>query len=80
MSTAERVLAALAKVAETDEIRRNPELELFELSILDSLGTIQLMIALSDEFGVEISPAELERDDWATPRKIVAYMERRVGL
>ncbi len=79
MSTADRVLAVLAKVAETDEVRRDLDLALYGLDIIDSLATVQLMIALSDEFGVEISPAELDRDDWATPRRVVAYMERRVG-
>ncbi len=79
MSTADKVIDTLAKVTETDEVRRDPDLALFDLDLLDSLGTVQLIIALSDDFGVEISPAELERADWATPRKSVSYMERRVG-
>ncbi len=78
-TTADRVLGVLQKVVGTDEVRRNLDLELFELDLLVSLGTVQLLIALSDEFGVELSPADLERDDWATPRKVVAYMESRVG-
>jgi D-alanine--poly(phosphoribitol) ligase subunit 2 len=79
MSVAEHVLSALETVTRTSEVRRNPDIELFELGLLDSLGTVELMVILSDELRLELSPAEIERDQWATPRKIVAYVEGRVG-
>ena len=79
MSTADKVLAVLADVAEVDEVRRNPNLRLYDLDILDSLKTVELIVAFSDKLGVEISPAELEREQWATPSKIVAFMENRLG-
>ncbi len=69
----------LADVAEVDEVRRNPDLRLYDLDILDSLKTVELIVAFSEKLGVEISPAELEREQWATPRKIIAFMEDRVG-
>ena len=79
MTTAARVLVILEEIAETDEVRKDLDLELFHSDILDSLATVQLIVALEAEFGVEISPAEIEREDWATPRKIIAYLESRVG-
>jgi len=78
MSIAEKVLRILAHIAETGEVYENRSLQLFDLAVLDSLKTVELMLALSEEFGVEISPAEFERDQWATPNRIVAYMESRV--
>jgi D-alanine--poly(phosphoribitol) ligase subunit 2 len=79
MSVAERVLSALETVTRTTEVRRDLDLELFEQDLLDSLGTVELIVRLADELGLELSPAEIERDEWATPRKIVAYVEGRVG-
>ncbi len=79
MSTAEKVLAVLADVAESDEVRQDPDLRLYDRQVLDSLATVHLMVAFSEAFGIEISPAEFEREQWATPRKIVAYIEERVG-
>ncbi len=79
MTTASRVVAALQSVSGTDQVSRDPDLALFDLDVLDSLGMVELMVALSEEFGVPISPAEIEREQWATPRRIVAYMEKRVG-
>ena len=78
MSTAEKVMAVLSGVAESDEVGQDPDIRLYELNILDSLKTVELMVALSEKFGVEISPAEFEREQWATPGKIVAYMERKL--
>jgi len=46
--------------------------------VLDSLKLVELMVALSEEFGVEISPAEFEREQWATPGRIVAYITSRL--
>lgn len=78
MPVAERVLTVLANVAETDEVTREPDLRLFDEGVLDSLATVQLIVALEREFGLTISPAALDREDWATPRQIVAYVEQRV--
>lgn len=79
MPISDRVLDRLAEVAETDEVRDNPDLRLYDQHILDSLATVDLILAFSDEFGIDISPASLDRQDWATPRLIVADLERRVA-
>lgn len=79
MATADRVLEVLTSVSETDEVKRNLDLPLFDTQILDSMKTVELIVALGDEFGVEISPAEFERERWATPRKLIADLEQRVG-
>ena len=80
MSNAERILGILARIAETEEVRDQPDLELYELALLDSLRTVELMVAFSVELGVEVSPAELEREEWATPRKIVSYIQSRLAI
>lgn len=73
------ILDVLASVAETDEVRTNPELALFDLQILDSMKTVELIVALGREVGVEVSPAEFEREAWATPAKFVADILRRLA-
>jgi D-alanine--poly(phosphoribitol) ligase subunit 2 len=82
MTTADptaQILSVLAEVAETDEVRRNPDLALYDLQILDSMKTVQLIVALGEQFGVEISPAEFEREAWATPAKLVEDVRRRLA-
>ncbi len=79
MSTTDQILTVLSQVAETPEVRENLDLRLYDLDILDSLKTVELIVAFSNKFGIEISPAELEREQWATPGRIVAFMENRLG-
>ena len=73
------ILDVLASVAETDEVRTNPDLALYDLQILDSMKTVELIVALGSEIGVEVSPAEFEREAWATPAKFVADILRRLA-
>jgi len=78
MSNAERILSIVARVADTDEVLRDPELRLYDRQVLDSLGTVELIVAFGRELGVEISPAELDREEWATPRHIVEWVAARM--
>ena len=72
MTIPDRVLDVLVGVSEIEGVRHDPDVRLYDLQILDSMKTVQLIIAFSSEFGVEISPAELDREEWATPRKIIS--------
>jgi D-alanine--poly(phosphoribitol) ligase subunit 2 len=77
-ATPDQILDVLARVAETDEVLNNPDLALYDLQVLDSMKTVQLIVELGQETGVEISPAEFDREAWATPRKLVEDVQRRL--
>ena len=74
----DKVLKVLASVAESDEVRVNLDLPLYDYQLLDSTKTVELMIMIEQEFGVRVSPAEFERESWKTPRKIIADIKRRL--
>jgi D-alanine--poly(phosphoribitol) ligase subunit 2 len=76
----EKVLQLLASVTETDEVRTNFDLPLYDNQLLDSIRTVELMVGIEDEFGLKISPAEFEHENWSTPRKIIADLERRMRV
>jgi D-alanine--poly(phosphoribitol) ligase subunit 2 len=78
MSTADIVLDELVKVTGTDEVRVNLDLPLFEEQVLDSLGTVELIVAFGDIFNIDLTPAQVDRKMWATPRKIIADLETRI--
>ena len=79
-ATSDQVIDVLARVADTEEVRTNPDLALYDLQILDSMKTVELIVALQQEMGVEVSPAEFDRDAWATPAKMVADVQRRLSV
>src|SRR4029450_6500636 len=76
----EKILQLVASVAETDEVRANLDLPLYECQLLDSIRTVELMIRIEEEFGLRISPAEFERENWGTPRRLIADLERRMQV
>ena len=79
MSTADRVVATIVDVTGEPAVRSNRDLDLFEHQVLDSLRTIELLVALTEHLGTDIALSEVERELWATPNKIIAFMEQRVG-
>lgn len=79
MSVAERVIAVLADVTQVDEVRQDGDMRLYEAGVIDSLGTVELLLALGQEFEIDISPTEVDRERWATPRRIVEFVRIRVG-
>ena len=53
-----------------EELRDNPELDLINNDIIDSLAFINLIDQLSMEFGIEIQPTQVSADTWRTVKKI----------
>lgn len=45
--------------------------DLYNAGILDSMGTVELIVAMEEKFGIKVPVSELGRDDWNTGNKIV---------
>ena len=58
---------------------RRPHVDLLDEEILDSLGFIQLIGALEDEFGVEVQPTQVPPDTWRSVAGIAALVERQLA-
>ncbi len=78
VTTETKTLSILERITGTDQVRRDLDLPLFDQGLLDSLGLVELLVAVSDEFGIDIAPTEVERPQWSTPRKIIAYLQERI--
>jgi D-alanine--poly(phosphoribitol) ligase subunit 2 len=77
MDVEQKTLEILSEVTGNDAVKREPDVELYEGGLMDSMTTVQLIAALSEQFNLEISPAEFDREAWATPRLLVADIQRR---
>jgi D-alanine--poly(phosphoribitol) ligase subunit 2 len=75
---AQRTLEILSEVAGDDEVRHDLDVPLFASGLIDSLGVVRLMVAFEDAFGLIISPTELDRETWSTPRVLIADIARRL--
>lgn len=74
-----KLLDMLAEIAGTDEVRRDPQLDLFGTQTLDSIRTVELIVMLDEQWSVSISPAEFDRETWATPERFIADVEARLA-
>ena len=79
MSASETILNELEKVTGTDQVRKDLNLDLFGEKVLDSFGTVELIVALSQTFDIEIPPSQIDRDLWATPQKIINYFTEKLN-
>ncbi len=73
------VLDILEQVGGTRQVRDDLDLALFDQHILDSFDMMQVIFELSDALQIEISPAEVEREAWSTPRTIIANVQQRLA-
>ena len=74
-----RAAEILREVTGDADVFADPDVPLYGSGLLDSLATVTLLVALEEAFGLRISPAELDKEAWSTPRALVADIERRVA-
>ncbi len=75
MEFREQVLNLLAEVAENDIVKENPDVEIFEEGIIDSFQTVGLLLEIQNKLDIKVSIMDFDRDEWATPNKIVEALE-----
>ena len=71
MEIQHKVLDILEDITGSSEVRENMEVDLFEEGLLDSLGSVQLLIDLEGECNINVPVSEFDRNEWQTPKKII---------
>lgn len=74
MHTMEEILAILAQVK--PGLAPAPDEELVRTGQLDSVETMSLVMALAEEFDLEISPLDLKEENFHTAEAILALVNR----
>jgi len=74
----EKVLDILEDVCGDDIVRDERDMDLFAAGLLDSMGGIEVLVRLQDEFGVEIAPTAVERSEMNSVNTIIHQVETRL--
>ena len=69
------VLSILEYLTGSDEVSKDLDVNLFETGLLDSMATVQLLLELQAQCGIDVPVSEFERSEWDTPNKIIAKVE-----
>ena len=74
----EAVLALLTEICGDDAVREDPDVNLLEEDLIDSLDYTELLVGIEDELGITMAPSEFTREQMDTPNKIIAQVLLRL--
>lgn len=69
-----KLFEVLADICEDDIVLSDPEVDLFESGLLDSIAYMELLLEIENELGISIAPSEVEKEDVNTPAKLLAVV------
>jgi D-alanine--poly(phosphoribitol) ligase subunit 2 len=75
MSFRDQVLDILEEITESEEVKENTNVRLFDEGLLDSMATVQLLVEIESNLNITVPVSEFERDEWATPELIIKQLE-----
>lgn len=78
VNTEEKALDMLEDICDDDAVREERDIDLFDAGLLDSMAAIELLVAIEEEFGVQIAPTAVDRDEMNTVNKIIHQIEVRL--
>ncbi len=74
----EKVLDMLEDICDDDAVREERDIDLFDAGLLDSMAATELLVAIEEDFGVQIAPTAVDRDEMNTVNKIIHQIEVRL--
>lgn len=75
----EMALDILEEACETDEVREDLDLDLFEAGLIDSLASVMVLLAIEERTGVKLQPTDITREDITTVNNFVKFLEEKVN-
>lgn len=74
----EVIYELLEEICGDDVVRHEPDINLLEEDLIDSLDYTELLIGIEERIGLLMAPSELAREDMDTPNKIIAQVMKRL--
>ncbi len=71
-------LEIMESVCETDEIKENPDMDLFEAGLIDSLSTINIILLIEEKLKIKLQPTDFEKTNISSVNNFKAFLERKV--
>ncbi|MGG5254395.1 D-alanine--poly(phosphoribitol) ligase subunit 2 [Neobacillus sp. SM06] len=71
MEFKDQVFELLAEICQDEVVKEDPNIDIFETGLLDSFGTVEMLVQIEERFGITVPITEFDRDTWNTPNNIV---------
>lgn len=69
-----QVIELLAEICQDDVVKEDPNIDLFETGLLDSFGTVELLVQIEERFEITVPITEFDREVWNTPNNIAQQL------
>ena len=74
----DKLLDIIESICGDEIVKENPDINLLEEDLIDSLDYVSLLLDIQDEYGVVLSPSEFTREQMDTPNKIIETVSARI--
>jgi len=71
MNFKEEVLQIIAEVSGENVVKEELDLDLYDSGLIDSFGTVELLVLIEEKLDINVPITEFDRDTWNTPNAIV---------
>ena len=60
----DRIIEIIEEISEFKDLKNNKNIDLIENEVLDSLGFIEFVSKIEEEFDIEIQPTQIDPTTW----------------
>ncbi|MQS75353.1 D-alanine--poly(phosphoribitol) ligase subunit DltC [Lactobacillus halodurans] len=70
-----KIVGILQDVTGLDDAGQDMDQDLFKDGVLDSMATVEVLVTLQDDFGIQVPVSEFDRSQWSTINKIAQRVQ-----
>ena len=70
MDTKQTIIAILQDITGSD-VSDDLDQNIFDSGLVDSMATVEMLLELQDQCGIDVPISEFDRNQWNTPNKII---------
>lgn len=70
-------LEILENVCETDELDEEPDMDLFDAGLMDSLSSINILLEIEKNLGMKLQVTDIDKSDISTVNNFESFLRKR---
>ena len=70
-------LEILENVCETDELDEEPDMDLFDAGLMDSLSSINILLEIEKNLGIKLQVTDIDKSDISTVNNFESFLRKR---
>lgn len=71
-------LEIMTEACETDEIKEDLDMDLFDAGLIDSLSTLNIIVLIEEKLKIRLQPTDFEKSDIASVNNLTAFLKNKV--